>query len=205
MIFGRFFSSLTCLRSSPPTRGLTVTYFSNVSCTLRTIAVFASSDNPSSISSHRVSSTSKKSVWETKADNCARSVPSTKTLTMLFCNFMTCLTSAIIPIWYKSSMPGSSCSTSRCATRKIFCSSIILCSTAWIDFSRLTSKCAIIPGRMTIPRSATAGIFIALLSNLFFLYLFKFTFFDRKLFIHHLFCDLALCNRFIRWNVVHQI
>ena len=109
---------------------------------------------------------SKKSSQSVNPKSFALWIPSTRILTISFCNFTTCLTSAMIPTSNNSSCLGESCSISLCATKKSFCSPIIACSTAFRERERLISKCATIPGKIAIPLRATAGIINALSSTL---------------------------------------
>ena len=106
-----------------------------------------------------------------KVCNFARLIPSTRTLTKPPGNLLTCFTTTMVPTVYTSSCVGSSTATSFCATKNNFCSCIIACSTAIMDFCRLTSKCIIIFGKIVKPLSAMAGItshkFISLVSMVF--------------------------------------
>ena len=80
--------------------------------------------------------------------------------------FTSCLICAIVPIWNRPAMSGSSSSICRCVTRNTFCSPTMAFSTALTDLSLLISKCWIMPGSTVSPRSAMAGNVITLFSML---------------------------------------
>ncbi len=109
-----------------------------------------------------MTSASRYGTFPVKPYSSALVFPSTKMRTMLFCILITCLISARIPILYRSSIVGLSVWESLCVTRKISSFPIIACSTALIERSLLMSKCAIIPGRIVMPRRATAGTVITM-------------------------------------------
>ena len=70
----------------------------------------------------------------------ALSPPSTSTLTVPSGSLSNCKMLEIVPIWYISSGPGSSCEASFCAISKTRLSLSIARSSASIDFSRPTNK-----------------------------------------------------------------
>ena len=129
-----------CLNNSLFTLPTTAAYFSKDSLTPTSIASLTSEGTPSRSVLYVQISASRKSSHLVNPTSFALLFPSISMRTTSFCNFTTCFISATIPISYRSDCIGSSTSTSRCVTRKIFWSACMDSSTAFSERSLLMSK-----------------------------------------------------------------
>ena len=146
----------TCFARSFPIFPVLWQYRSKISFRFRNMA---SSGRSSAISSGRMETSASRYSSPDNSSNPARSTPSTSTRMILWGIFTICFTSEMMPTANTSSCSGFSISGSRCVTTNSGCPSATARSTAFTDLERLTSKWVIIPGRIVIPRNATAGIF----------------------------------------------